>query len=244
MTEFEDIHEQWRFPGPTTRLARNGFAWGLPPRSPAARYKWEREADRILGEAHERLGKDGAVWDAEGNRVWSLDQFENGNGGFPGPDVVLDESVFDTVDGIVAVAALEAALSPAEIEIVTALAEGTRTGVYGWTEPMAARFGKAPATIRQTWSAARKKLRRDWATEPERRERARLRSSTEGNGHTLFVGRPRSWGRRVDPQDAAEALARHALRRSSRDWRYERSLTDDGWQLHDDNLWSDWTRSA
>lgn len=243
MNEYEDRYEYWRFEGPTSRLARNGFEWGMPPRSQKGRDKWEREADRILGEAHAQLGKDGAVWDAQGNRVWSLDQYQDMHGDVLAQDFGWDSiTAGDLADQTVAEAALVASLTPSETEVVSALAEGTSSGVYGWTEPLAARFGWTPGAVRKHWSTARKKLRNCWALEPDPWVRTPLRSCQEGNGHTLFIGQPRSWGRIVTAEDKAEALTLHRTSPiKDHDWRYERSLTDDGWQLWDDNLWSDWS---
>lgn len=231
------------YPDPTHRLARNGFEWGMPPRSLQERGKWEREADKILGEAYGELSRGGSMTYLGGNHVWSLDQHEEGSGAIPGPDMILEGDVLDPVDEVVAVASLVAGLSHAETQVVTALAEGARTGVLGWTEPLAARFGKTPNTIRVTWSHAKRKLRREWATEPEPGpDRVRPVSGWTGNGETVFIGQPRSWGVRIAPAEAEAAMERYrACKTRNRDWHYERSLTDDGWQLGDDNLWGDWS---
>lgn len=242
MIEYEELYEynQVQHGHPTSRLSENGFSWGLPPRSQRARDKWEREADKILNEAFERLGKDGAVRDNEGRRVWSLDQEEDQDV-FAGPDVILEDPSFDPVDDLVNVASFVADLSKSEEEIVTALAEGAPVGVYGWTESLATRFGKSLATVRQTWSTAKRKLKSTWAEQPQDRpERVRPRSGMTGNGETVFIGQPRSWGVRIDPWDACQAMIGHELNPiKNSDWRYERSLTEDGWQLGDDNLWAD-----
>lgn len=239
--EYETMYESLRFEAPTSRLAENGFSWGLPPRSQRARDKWEREADKILSEAFSKLPNYSEVRDAQGRRVWSLDQYQDAYGDIGGPDLFLDDAKIDPVDDLVNVASFVAGLTKSEEEIVTALAEGAPSGALGWTEPLAARFGKTPNNVRSIWHRARTKLRKEWAEEPpERPERVRPRSGMTGNGETVFIGQPRSWGVRIDPGDACQAMIAHELNpiRNS-DWRYERSLTEDGWQLGDDNLWAD-----
>jgi len=213
----------------------------IPPRRPWEQAALEREADAILSAAHERLRKSGAVKDNEGRRVWSLDAgFEEA----VAPDVILGGTTVehDEVDDLVA--SLEGILTPSERQIVQAIAEGSPSPGADdravWTEAIATLTGKTQNTVRVTWSNAKKKLINEWANEPEERERTVIHSSKEGNGHTLVIGSDPGWRpRRVDPQEAAEALRKHgenSFRNS--DWNYERSLTEDGWQLGDDEFWS------
>lgn len=218
-------------------MAEEEWRGAIPPRRPWEQAALEREADAILSAAHERLRKSGAIKDNEARRVWSLDsEFDE----VAAPDVVLGGTAIehDAVDDLMA--SLEDILTKSELQIVQMIAEGMPWG--GWTEAnrrLAENLGKTEKNIRVTWSHAKKKLINEWANEPEERERTVIHSSKEGNGHTLVIGSDPDWRpRRVDPQEAAEALRKHgenSFRNS--DWNYQRSLTDDGWQLGDDDLW-------
>jgi hypothetical protein len=91
-----------------------------------------------------------------------------------------------------------------------------------------------------TWSHAKTKLKDEWAEEPDEIEdKPRLRSSYEGNGHRLFIGKPVNWGPRASAEDVWEAYnARGLSEVSDSDWSYSASLTEDGWQLGDDQVWA------
>lgn len=217
----------------------------IPPRDAKARRALEREADALLEAGYQdRIQKTGRMYLGD-QHVWSLDQYGEAHGEVADQDLWLGVAPEYDTESLVREAALDAGLTRSEIELVEAVADGAEVGPYGWPKPLADRFRKSEANIRQTWSTGRKKLIKGWANEPEARERTSLRSSKEGNGHTLFIGHPVTRGARVDLGDAAEAMVRHGENTfRNRDWRYQRSLTEDGWQLGDDNLWGDWTPTS
>ena len=208
-----------------------------------SRNQLEREADEILKAAFKRLGKTGAVKDNEARRVWSLDIRDDQD---PGPDLTLEDSGirWDKVDHLMAVLREDTTLTGRELELVQVIAEGTIWG--GWRgsyDRVAALLGITHANARKIWERAKKKLLDQWANEPEPWGRTPLKHSIEGGGFLVINGTAlASPGTpRVDPNEAREAMIRYeesAWRDT--DWRHERSLTDDGWQLGDDSLWQDW----
>lgn len=218
----------------------------IPPGDAKARRALEREADALLEAGYQdRIQKTGRMNYLGGQHVWSLDQREDGFGVEAGPDLWLGVAPEYDTEAVVQSAVEDAGLTRSEAELVEAVADGAEVGVYGWSEPLADRFRKSEANIRQTWSTSKRKLIKHWGNQPEPRDRSVLRSSKEGNGHTLFIGVPVLRGPRVNPAEVPEAMLRHAQgARRNRDWRYQRSLTEDGWQLGDDNLWGDWTPTS
>lgn len=219
----------------------------IPPSDAKARRALEREADALLETGYQdRLSKRGMMtYGTDSKRVWSLDQYAEAHGEVADQDLWLGVAPEYDTEGVVQSAVEDAGLTRSEAELVEAVADGAEVRVYGWSEPLADRFRKTPGHIRKTWSTARKKLVNHWANQPEPRLKTEVSSSQEGNGHTLFIGRPVLRGARVDRSEVPEAMLRHAeSARRNRDWRYQRSLTEDGWQLGDDNLWGDWTPTS
>lgn len=216
----------------------------LVPEDWKTRASLERIADEILREAHERLGKDGAVWDNEGRRVWSLNVREDQDAG---EDVILGGTAltFDHVDDLMASLQGVTTLTRSELGVVQALAEGAPSpGQFEWTQTVAEMLGKTPNNIRTIWDRAKKKLIAEWANEPQEREVRRVKHAIAGTGFNLISGQAMDWGYPTvtDHEDASLALKMHEeLEHLDSDWNYEQSLTDDGWQLGDDALWSEWS---
>ena len=214
----------------------------IVPDDRKSRAALERWADDILREAHSRLSKDGAVKDHTGVRVWSLDVR---NAEEAGSDLILGGTVLahDAVDDLIASLEVGTTLTRTELLVVQALAEGAPSpGQFEWTSSIADMLGKTPVNIRNTWMHAKRKLISEWANEPEERKVTKLYHSIEGSGFNLISGAEKDWRMPVvDPVNAKEALAEYeANAYRDNDWNYERSLTDDGWQLGDDSLWADW----
>ncbi len=215
---------------------------GIVPSHWRARNALEREADEILKAAFARLGKTGAIKDNEARRVWSLDIRNDQD---PGPDMILGEAQekWDKVDHLMAFLSEDAGLTVREQQIVQVIAEGTIWGAWrGSYDRIAEMLGITTNNARSIWDRAKKKLLATWANEPEPWGRTLLKHSIEGGGFLLISGGPaEARYPKVDPNEAREAMFRYqenAWRDS--DWQYERSLTDDGWQLGDDALWQDW----
>lgn len=221
----------------TPRLRAHGFEWGIPSKSPDGRRRLERGADEILRKAHSFITTEGRMQHDSGKRVLSLN-----------PDILESEAPEDweswsedVFDEFVSQVSWIAALTPSETEIVQLIAQSTiQIGAYGGYEAAALHLDKRINTVRVTWFNAKTKLLEHWAEEPEERApRQPLRSSIEGNGHTVFIGKPVNWGPMVSPEDAAEAYRNRALNEiSDSDWNYRASLTEDGWQLGDDHFWA------
>lgn len=207
------------------------------PDDEKSRARLEQQADSILANAHARIARYSEVRDAQGRRLVSLDQGledkDLGDGMFVRASTVEEvDAVMDSLE--------DADLSRDEARVVRAVCEGEIIpGVKGGFDVSEDLLGKTPVNARNRWARAKRKLSEHWA-EPVRDPYMRPHSSIEGTGHTVFIGQPRVWGKRVDRMDAAEAMMRyHASEVSDSDWNFQSSMTPDGWQLDDDNYWKD-----
>lgn len=199
-----------------------------------------RQADSTLKAAHARLGKTGTMRDNQNHLVGSLDYVEDA---IAGPDLVLDDpTVREDVSGLLADLYELCGLSHSEMAVVQAVVEGANQGTYGWSDAVAARLDTTPNNVRVIWSRAKKKIKATWAIEPKERDVPKLRHSIEGSG-PYCGGEDRSWSRAIDPTEAKDAMIRYECREETPgvrddDWTYSYSLTEDGYQLGDDELWA------
>lgn len=208
----------------------------IVPEDPAERRALEREANALLSGAHAERTADGRMRDNHGQRVISL----NDEYGLDVEALWLVTNL-DQVETLMIELAEGTTLTSSERVVCQAIAEGCPVPpAYGWADVVANLTGKSPANVRQTWKNARKKLIDEWANEPDERKRMRLRTAREGNGFNLIIGGEGSSSvPRIDPKEALFATLGHEVTKHlDRDWGYEPSLTDDGWQLGDDHLWS------
>lgn len=207
------------------------------PETEPERRRLERWADSILAEAHLRKTSDGRMRDNNGRRVMSLDD----EYGLEVSALWLSTNL-DKVERLMVDLADTTSLTRAERDVCQAIAEGSALPpARGWTDSVAEMLRKTPNAVWSAWHKAKKKLIDEWANEPEERTtKVILKSAREGTGHNLIIGRERpDRAPRVGLADKIVAWVGHLETKSlDRDWGYEPSLTDDGWQLHDDHFWS------
>lgn len=168
---------------------------------------WERadletEADRLLIEAGHRIDREGILWDAEGDRVLSLNWFKSEGLEPEGPEP-FETDQLDKIDRFVAEVTAVAELKGQAVKLVEIIAEGEVWSHGAGTQARAAaRMNTTPSAIRDAWKRTKRKLIGSWATEPEPFVRQGLRHRGEGSDR-LVIGRDRAWGPRATDRDRA-----------------------------------------
>lgn len=196
---------------------------------PADNSKIEAEASALLrASGFTEAGLTG-VWGPDGARVASLDDDRAVDIEESEPRSLWADD--DAVDELMAEVTDLCGLTKREAQVVRAIVEGGVWGPHaGGYARVALELGMKPGAVKWHWQNARKKLIEHWTADDYQMPKVTFhRSSSEGNGFTVVVGGPRTWGPQMMPEDRNRAVTTSTV--SDADWKYQPSIDPDGWPL-------------